>query len=85
MKDAEWIATSLHLIKGSYVPEDLIQQLRQYDRRISDLNAECVRKLGDGAIELFVGEELAIPQGCIYILIGELDMIFNQCLVFGLA
>lgn len=48
VKDAEWIATCLlkDLIKGSYVPDDLIQQLRQYDRRISDLNAECVRKLG---------------------------------------
>ena len=47
VKDAEWIATCLlkDLIKGSYVPENLIQQLRQYDRRISDLNAECVRKL----------------------------------------
>ena len=47
VKDAEWIATCLlkDLIKGSYVPDDLIQQLRQYDRRISDLNAECIRKL----------------------------------------
>ena len=47
VKDAEWIATCLlkDLIKGSYVPENLIQQLRQYDRRISDLNPECVRKL----------------------------------------
>lgn len=36
VKDAEWIATCLlkDLIKGSYVPEDRIQQLRQYDRRI---------------------------------------------------
>ena len=48
VKDAEWIATCLlkDLIKGSYVPDALIQQLRQYDRRISDLNAEIVRKLG---------------------------------------
>lgn len=47
VKDAEWIATCLlkDLIKGSYVPADIIQQLRQYDRRIFDLNAECVRKL----------------------------------------
>ena len=47
VKDAEWIATCLlkDLIRGSYVPADIIQQLRQYDRRISDLNAECVRKL----------------------------------------
>ena len=55
VKDAEWIATCLlkDLISGSYVPADIIQQLRQYDRRISDLNAECVRKLGklDAALQ----------------------------------
>lgn len=47
MKDAEWIATCLlkDLIRGSYVPEDRIQQLRQYDRRIFDLNREIVCKL----------------------------------------
>lgn len=55
VKDAEWIATCLlkDLIRGSYVPGDIIQRLRQYDRRISDLNAECVRKLGklDAALQ----------------------------------
>lgn len=55
VKDAEWIATCLlkDLIKGSYVPDNLIQQLRQYDRRISDLNHEIVRKLGklDAALQ----------------------------------
>ena len=55
VKDAEWIATCLlkDLIRGSYVPADIIQQLRQYDRRISDLNVECVRKLGklDAALQ----------------------------------
>jgi transposase len=47
VKDAEWIATCLHkdLIKGSYVPDDLIQQLRQYDRRIFDLSKDIVYKL----------------------------------------
>ncbi len=47
VKDAEWIATCLlkDLIKGSYVPEQRIQQLRQYDRRIFDLNKEIVYKL----------------------------------------
>lgn len=47
VKDAEWIATCLlkDLIRGSYVPEDRIQQLRQYDRRIFDLNREIVYKL----------------------------------------
>ena len=47
VKDAEWIATCLlkDLIKGSYVPEDRIQQLRQYDRRIFDLNKEITYKL----------------------------------------
>jgi transposase len=34
-----------HLIKGSYVPNDCIQQLRQYDRRIFDLNKDIVYKL----------------------------------------
>ena len=55
VKDAEWIANCLlkDLIRGSYVPGDTIQQLRQYDRRISDLNAECVRKLSklDAAVQ----------------------------------
>ena len=47
IKDAEWIATCLlkDLIKGSYVPEDRIQQLRQYDRRLFDLNKEIIYKL----------------------------------------
>ena len=47
VKDAEWIATCLlkDLIRGSYVPEDRIQQLRQYDRRIFDLNKDVVYKL----------------------------------------
>lgn len=46
VKDAEWIATCLlkGLVKGSYVPDTIVQQLRQYDRRIHDLNKECVRK-----------------------------------------
>ena len=46
VKDAEWIAVCLqkNLIRGSYVPEERIQQLRQYDRRIFDLNQETVRK-----------------------------------------
>ena len=55
VKDAEWIATCLlkDLIRGSYVPAGIVQRLRQYDRRISDLNAECVRKLGklDAALQ----------------------------------
>ena len=47
VKDAEWIATCLlkDLIRGSYVPEDRILQLRQYDRRIFDLNKDIVYKL----------------------------------------
>ena len=47
IKDAEWIATCLlkDLIRGSYVPEDRIQQLRQYDRRLFDLNKEIIYKL----------------------------------------
>ena len=47
VKDAEWIATCLgkDLIRGSYVPEERIQQLRLYDRRVHDLNHEIVTKL----------------------------------------
>ena len=47
VKDAQWIAecTLKDLIRGSFVPSELIQQLRQYDRRIFDLDAEIVRKL----------------------------------------
>ncbi len=47
VKDAEWIATCLlkGLIRGSYVPDERIQQLRQYDRRIADLNDDIVYKL----------------------------------------
>lgn len=47
VKDAEWIATCVYkeLIRGSYVPEFIIQELRQYDRRIFDLNKEIAHKL----------------------------------------
>ena len=55
IKDAEWIATCLlkDLIRGSYVPEDRILQLRQYDRRIFDLNKDIVYKLAklDAALQ----------------------------------
>ena len=42
VKDAQWIAecTMKELIRGSFVPPETIQQLRQYDRRIFDLNEE---------------------------------------------
>ena len=44
VKDAEWIATCLRkdLIRGSYVPVDTIRQLRQYNRRVFDLNHQTV-------------------------------------------
>lgn len=44
VKDAEWIATCLRkeLIRGSYVPDETIQQLRQYNRRIFDINKQMV-------------------------------------------
>lgn len=55
VKDAEWIATCLSkdLIRGSYVPEERIQQLRLYDRRVHDLNHEIVTKLNrlDAALQ----------------------------------
>ena len=73
VKDAEWIATCLlkDLIRGSYVPADIIQQLRQYDRRISDLNAECVRKLGklDAALQrcnIRIGNYVSTTDGKSY-------------------
>nr|CDL66535.1 unnamed protein product [uncultured bacterium] len=47
VKDAEWIATCLlnGLISSSFVPDEKIQRLRQYDRRIFDLNASISRNL----------------------------------------
>ena len=55
VKDAEWIAvcTMKDLVRGSFVPPERIQQLRQYDRRIFDLDAEIVRKLSklDGIMQ----------------------------------
>ena len=47
VKDAQWIAecTLKDLVRGSFVPPERIQQLRHYDRRIFDLDAEIVRKL----------------------------------------
>ena len=47
VKDAQWIAecTMKELIGGSFVPPEDIQQLRQWDRRIFDLDEEIVRKL----------------------------------------
>ena len=45
VKDAQWIATVLmkDLVSGSYVPEQRIQELRQYERRYSNLNRKGVR------------------------------------------
>ena len=34
-----------NLVSSSFVPPEDIQQLRQYDRRIFDLDEEIVRKL----------------------------------------
>ena len=55
VKDAQWIAecTLKDLVRGSFVPPERIQQLRQYDRRIFDLDAEIVRKLSklDGIMQ----------------------------------
>lgn len=47
VKDAEWITAFIlkGLVRGSYVPEDRIQRLRQYDRRIFDLNGDIVYRL----------------------------------------
>lgn len=56
VKDAEWIATCMqnNLIASSFVPDDKIQRLRQYDRRIFDLNTSISRNL--------VKPDLCIPR-----------------------
>ena len=55
VKDALWIAECVmkDLISKSFVPPEIIQQLRQYDRRIFDLDTEIVRKLSklDGVMQ----------------------------------
>ncbi len=55
VKDAQWIAecTLKELVRGSFVPPELIQRLRQYDRRIFDLDTEIIRKLSklDGVMQ----------------------------------
>ena len=45
VKDAQWIATVLQkeLIKGSFIPEPIVQELRLYDRRIFCLNRNLQR------------------------------------------
>lgn len=45
VKDAQWIATVLQkgLIRGSFVPEQRIQELRLYNRRIAQLNRNLQR------------------------------------------
>jgi transposase len=42
VKDAQWIAECLlkNLIKGSFVPESVVQDMRKYNRRIFDLNED---------------------------------------------
>ena len=47
VRDAAWIAecTIKDLIRGSFVPSTLVQRMRQYNRRIFDLNKEIVYKL----------------------------------------
>lgn len=44
VKDAQWIAECLlkNLIKGSFVPDGVVQDMRKYNRRIFDLNDDMV-------------------------------------------
>lgn len=55
VKDAQWIAECMlkELVNGSFVPPERIQQLRQYDRRIYDLDDDIIRKLAklDAAVQ----------------------------------
>jgi transposase len=54
VKDSQWIATLLQkgLIKGSYIPEKHVQELRQYERRYVRLSEEITR------IELEIDRQL---------------------------
>lgn len=54
VKDAQWIATVLQkeLIKGSFIPEHRIQELRGYNRRITYLNRNLQR--ADISIDLIL-------------------------------
>jgi len=54
VKDAQWIATVLQkgLIKGSFIPENRIQELRGYNRRIAYLNRNLQR--ADQSIDLIL-------------------------------
>ena len=47
VKDAQWIATLLHkgMIRGSYVPVPLIQELRVYSRKYGKLQQQVTRVL----------------------------------------
>lgn len=44
VKDAQWIAECLlkNLIRGSFVPDPVVQDMRKYNRRIFDLNEDMV-------------------------------------------
>lgn len=44
VKDAQWIAECLlkNLIRGSFVPDPVVHDMRNYNRRIFDLNADMV-------------------------------------------
>ena len=44
VKDARWIAECLlkNLIRGSFVPDSVVQDMRKYNRRIFDLNDDLV-------------------------------------------
>lgn len=44
VKDAQWIAECLlkNLIKGSFVPDSVVQDMRKYNRRIFDLHDDMV-------------------------------------------
>lgn len=70
VKDAQWITECMlkELVCGSFVPPERIQQLRQYDRRIYDLDDEIVRKLSklDAAVQRFMqhtAQQLRLEYG----------------------
>ena len=60
IKDAQWIATVLQkeLIKGSFIPEPIIQELCLYEKRIFYLN--CNMQRAEQAIDLNIKEKTDI-------------------------
>ena len=53
VKDAQWIAECVlkRLIKGSFVPDPVVQDMRKFNRRIMDLNEDMTYSLANRKAE----------------------------------